>query len=175
MSSHHRRYLVLEQGIGAGLFNVVLNAAIAWLLFRGMTTVPLWGAQSIGGDTIGTTFFLPLLTTLIASRVVRGHVRRGRVAALAWSDAGLTRRLPTGLALRGTVLGVLCLLLVGLPTMQALAAAGVVEMGFGRFVTFKALFAGALAVIVTPIVACAALADGTSGHVDATTQPPTTS
>jgi hypothetical protein len=158
MSPEHRRYLLLEQGIGAGVFNFVLNAAIAWVLFRQMETVPLWGQQSIAGDTIGTAFMLPLLTTLIASRVVRGHVRRGRVPAWA-ADAPVWQRMPRGLFLRGLVLGVVCLVVAGLPATSALGAAGVAEMSFGGFVVFKALFAAALAIVVTPVIARLALAD----------------
>jgi hypothetical protein len=159
MSPRHRSYLLIEQGIGSGIFNVALNAAIAWLMFRGMQNVPLWGDQSIAGDTIGTAFILPLLTTLIASRIVRGHVRRGHVPALAWPVASPGRWMPHGLTLRGIVLGVVCLLLVGFPATQALGAAGVDEMSLGGFVAFKALFAGVLAALVTPIVARLALAD----------------
>jgi hypothetical protein len=160
VSPEHRRYLVLEQGIGSGVFNLALNAAIAWLMFRGAATVPLWGQQSIAGDTLGTAFMLPLLTTLIASRVVRGHVRRGRVPAMAWPVASLGQHVPRRLGMRGAILGVVCLVAVALPATQALAAAGVAEMTLGRFVVFKALFAAGLAVVVTPLIARAALADG---------------
>ena len=158
MSPLHRRYLLLEQGIGAGVFNFVLNAAIAWALFRQMETVPLWGQQSIAGDTIGTAFMLPLMTTLIASRIVRGHVRKGRVPAWV-SGASRWDRLPRGLFLRGVVLGIVCLVVAGLPATGALGVAGIAEMSFGNFIVFKALFAAALAVVVTPIIARLALAD----------------
>ena len=158
MSPRHWRYLLVEQGIGAGVFNVVLNAAIAWLMFRGATTVPLWGQPSIGGDTLGTAVILPLLTTRIASRIVRGHVRAGHVPAMAWPAAPLGR-LPRGLVARGAILGAVCLVAVGIPTTQALAAADVGTMGFGGFIVFKALFAGVLATLVTPLVARLALAD----------------
>src|SRR4029453_7555172 len=94
MSSHHRRYLLLDQGIGAGIVNLLLNAAIAWLLFRGMEAVPMWGEQSIGGDTIGTAFVLPFLSTLIASAIVRSQVRAGYVSAVALSAGSALRRLP---------------------------------------------------------------------------------
>jgi len=137
-------------------------------MFRGMTTVPLWGDQSIAGDTIGTAFILPLLTTLIAGRIVRGHVRRGHVPGLAWPEGGLVRWVPRGLAVRGIVLGIVCLLVVGFPATKALAAAGVAEMSLGGFVTFKALFAGVLATFVTPIVARAALADDALAAATAT-------
>ena len=159
MSPEHRRYLVLEQGIGAGLFNVALNAGIAWVMFRGAETVPLWGQQSIAGDTIGTAFMLPFLTTLIASRVVRGHVRRGRVAALAWADGAAGRRMPRRLSRRGAFLGLVCLVAVALPATSALGALGVAQMSFGSFIAFKALFAGILATAITPLIARAALAD----------------
>jgi hypothetical protein len=160
MSSGHRRYLLLDQGIGAGVFNVVLNAAIAWVLFRRMDAVPLWGQQSIVGDTLGTSFMLPLMTTLIASRIVYRHVRLGRVPALAWPEASFGRRLPRRLSLRGALLGAVCLVVAGAPAIRALAVVGVDEMSLGRFIVFKAIFAGALATVVTPLIARLALADG---------------
>ena len=160
MSSRHRRYLLLDQGIGAGVLNLLLNAGIAWLLFRGMVTIPLWGAQSIAGDTIGTAFVLPFLSTLIASAVVRGQVRAGYVAGLSLPGESLLQRLPVGLARRGMVFGLAGLVAAGLPTAAALGAVGVAEMAFGEFVAFKAAFAAVLAAMVTPIIARVALADG---------------
>jgi hypothetical protein len=162
MSSRQRRYLLLDQGLGAGIVNLLLNAGIAWLLFRGMESVPMWGQQSIGGDTIGTAFVLPFLSTLIASAVVRGQVRAGYVPAAALSARSALRRLPHGLAGRGAVLGAIAVVLTGIPTAMALDAAGTVEMGFRDFVLFKALFAAALGALVTPVIARAALADASA-------------
>src|SRR5436190_1052786 len=107
VSPAQRRYLLLEQGVGAAGFNFLLNAAIAWLMFRGADAVPLWGQQSIAGDTIGTSIILPFLTCLIATRLVRGHVRSGKVAPLGWSRdtqpwLGWLQR---GTLARGLVLG----------------------------------------------------------------------
>jgi len=159
MSSRHRLYLLLDQGIGAGILNLLLNAGIAWLLFRGMESVPLWGQQSIAGDTIGTAFVLPFLTALIASAVVRSQVRSGYVPAAALSAGSALRRLPRSLAGRGTVLGLIAIVLAGLPTAAALGVAGVTEMAFREFVFFKAAFAAVLGALVTPIIARVALAD----------------
>ena len=159
MSPTHRRYLLLDQGIGAGVVNLLLNAAIAWATFRGATTVPLWGQQSIGGDTIGTTFFLPFFTTLIASRIVRSQVRSGRVPPLPWAGPSLLRRLPASLAGRGTLLGIACIAVVGIPATWMMGAADVGPMTFGGFIAFKALFAAVLGMVVTPVIARMALAD----------------
>src|SRR5262249_42490303 len=134
MSSRHRRYLLLEQGVGAGIVNVLLNAAIAWLVFRGAARVPLWGQQSIGGDTIVTTFMRPFMTALIATRIVRGQVRDGHVPGLALAASsvlqGLQSRSPSG---RGAVIGAVCIVLVGVPATLVLGALGVSEMTFGSF------------------------------------------
>jgi len=67
--------------------------------------------------------------------------------------------LPRGLAARGAVLGLACLVAVGIPATGLLGALGIATMPFARFVTFKALFAAALAIVVTPFIARAALAD----------------
>jgi hypothetical protein len=158
MSPRHRTYLLLEQGIGAGIFNVVLNAGIAWLFFHDMSAVPLVGDRSIAGDTFGTAFMLPLLTAVIAGRIVRAHVRTAHVPAWPW-PAGLARMIPRSLAARGSVLGVVCVLLVAFPTTSALAALGVTAWSLWTFVGFKAHFAGVLATVVTPLVARASLAD----------------
>jgi hypothetical protein len=139
--------------------NFAINWAIAWAVFHGMASVPLQGDLSIANDTIGTTFFLPFLTTLFASPAVRGHVRRGRVPAWPWGD-GAWRRVPRRLVVRGALFGVVCVVLVGIPTAHALGAAGVTAMDLRGFLAFKALFAAVLAVVVTPFIARAALADG---------------
>jgi hypothetical protein len=76
MNAAHRRYVVLEQGVGAVSVNFLLNVAIAWAAFRGMSSIPIWGAQSIAGDTIATAFVLPFLTCLIVTPLAhrRAHI-----------------------------------------------------------------------------------------------------
>jgi len=151
-----RRYLLLDQGVGAGVINLLINAAIAWAVFHGATTVPMWGEQSIGADTIGTTFLLPFLTCLIATRIVRAQVRSGRVPAYA-AIPPLLARLPRGAAARGAVLGAIGVAVVGVPAAFALSLLGVAEMRFWPFVGFKAVFAALLATVVTPVIALYAL------------------
>jgi hypothetical protein len=76
-----RRFVLLDDGVGAFVVNLLLNGAIAWLLFRKATHVPMWGQSSIADDTIVTAFLLPAITCLIAKsqRVARdSRARRAR-------------------------------------------------------------------------------------------------
>src|SRR5881296_1564376 len=161
VSPAQRRYLLLEQGVGAAVFNFLLNAAIAWLIFRGADVVPLWGQQSIAGDTIGTSVILPFLTCLIATRLVRGHVRSGKVAPLGWSrdTQPWLGWLPRGTLARGLALGGVGLLVFAPPVLLAHVALGVTQHGLARFVVFKASFAAAEALVVTPLVALWAIVE----------------
>src|SRR5690606_13950680 len=73
----HRRFLLLEQGVGAAVFNLLLNGAIAYFVARSLDTVPLWGGDvSIAGDTIFTTFLLPFFTCLFVTRLARAQVEK---------------------------------------------------------------------------------------------------
>jgi hypothetical protein len=38
-----RRFVLLDNVVGAFVVNLLLNGAIAWLLFRKATHVPMWG------------------------------------------------------------------------------------------------------------------------------------
>ena len=160
MSPAQRKYLLLEQGVGAAVVNFVLNAGIAALIFHRYDVVPLWGQQSIVGDTIGTTFMLPLLTCLIVTRLARGQIRAGKVAALGWTRTShpLLTWLPDNTGRRGLVLGLVCAALVAPPAVWVLSALDIGTMSFWRFVLFKATFAAALAAVITPVIALWAIA-----------------
>ncbi len=162
MSAAHRRFLLLEEGVGAAVFNFLLNAVIAWLMFRGASTVPLWGQQSIAGDTIGTSFILPLLTCLIATPLARKQVRVGRVPALGWTRTShpMLGWLPARTHLRGVVLGLAGLATFAPAAVLALGALRVDAMSLGGFVCFKAGFAALEALVVTPLVALWAIVPG---------------
>ena len=157
MSPVHRRYLLLEQGVGAAVFNFVVNAAIAWLMFRTQDEVPLWGQQSIAGDTIGTSLLLPLITCLVVTPMARRHVRAGRVAAL--EAQRVPGWLPRGTAARAVVLGIVCMVAIAPLTLLGVALLHVAPLGMWKFVLFKASFAAAEALLVTPLIALWAIAD----------------
>jgi len=161
LSAAQRRYLWLEQGIGSIFVNFALNAAFAWAAFRSVATVPLWGAMGIAGDTLGTCFVLPLMTTVVVSALTRRGLRSGRLQPLESAVAGLpfaSRPLARGVALGG-----LCVALVGPLAIAGFFVSNVAELPLQSFVVFKAGFAALLGLPLTPLVAWAALADDALG------------
>jgi hypothetical protein len=167
LASPHRTYALRDQGIGAAVFNLVINGVLAYLMFRSLAAVPLWGAQSIAGDTIGTGFFLPFMTCLIVTPLTWRQVRRGALPAPAWTriDHPMLARLPQRPATRGALLGLLGAALAAPPALFGLAVMGVAELDFWSFVAFKSVFAAILAAIVSPVIALAALGDTSAPRV----------
>ena len=164
MSSALRRYLITEHVIAGAVVNFFLNALIAWLSFRHLRAVPLWGQQSIGGDLIGTTILLPLLTCLIVTRIVGVHLRHRRLdaAEIGRGAREWLMKLPNGVMLRGLALGAVTTLVTAPVLLLLLASADVENMELGRFLLFKASYAAMLAAMVQPIVAMRAILDGMS-------------
>jgi hypothetical protein len=160
----NRRWLVFNALGVTAVVNVAVTLAIGWADTRGLRSVPLltmvpWRPSTIG-DTVGTTFVLPFLTTVICTPAVRLDIRRERI-----------RPLPPGSAMHGLVASTHALvpraLRIAARTCLAVgpvAAAGLYLAHFGgvatpTFVVFKVAFAVALGAIVTPCVALAAMAE----------------
>ncbi len=158
MTQDHRKYLTSQTIVG-GAVNFVVNGAIGWAAFRSLDRIPFSGSPSISSDLAATAFLLPLLVCLIVTPLVRTETRKGKVAPAERSQGLLSRSLPSGLVLRGIVLGLLAAITIAPLTIWALQALGVQEMGFWQFVSFKAAFGGALATLITPVVALRALMD----------------
>ena len=124
MTPEQRRFLFVDQCLGPTVFNFLLNGAIAWALFRGVALVPLWGQESIAGDTIATAFILPFLTSLIATRIVRRQIASGRVHPMTEPpQAGPLAMLASwSVVRRGAGLGLAAVVLAAVPTVcEALA------------------------------------------------------
>jgi hypothetical protein len=147
----HQQFLLVEQGIGSVPVNLLINGAMAWLAFRSAASVPMWGASSIAVDTMITAFVLPLMTSLIASRVVAWQLRFGLVPPLpSGRVSGWARRSNVQL---GAALGTAAVVFVALPTIGILTLAGPAALALWPFIWLKATFAAALGAVVTPIVA----------------------
>ncbi len=141
-----RTRILVEQAVGAGVVNLLLNGAIAWLVFRGAATVPLWGTQGIASDLLCTGFLLPFLTSLITTKVVRGDVRRRMPEAIVSTPADSVPR-HSSARKRSLILGLVGLAVVAPVTIGAFVLLGVEAMEFQRFVAFKSVFSAILGVV----------------------------
>ena len=161
LSGAHRRWVLLNAVVITALINAGLNAAIAWMSVRNQHSVPAWGLPLVGKvstvvDTVGTMFFLPLITTLLCTTAVWRELRAGRFGRLDAGSSHAVHRLPVGRLRRGLVLGALCLLGAPLIVVVLVAVDGVSNTAF---VLYKAAFAVALGAVVTPVIAVRAMAD----------------
>ena len=162
ISREHRRFLIVDQAIGPIVVNILLNGVIAWLTFRSVRSVPLWGQSSIAADTFGTALILPIITSLIVGAVVRHQVRRGRLAPLAATSSSPWVRRASWQC--GVALGAAAMVVVAAPVVAWFALDGPIEMELWRFVWFKAAFAAGLGLLVTPLLGWWALARASNEH-----------
>ena len=157
MDAALKRYLFVEQPIGAFVVNFILNALVAWGVCGGMTSVPLWGETSVAGDTVATSFILPFLSVLIATPLARRDTRQGKVSAESLRER--VSRLPRALVPRAVVVGVASLAVVAPLAVLALDLAGVTQIPMPGFVWAKAGFAAVLGAMLAPTIAMAGVAD----------------
>ncbi len=99
---------MIEQIIGNTVVNFVMNAAIAYGIFRTMPAIPLWGFDSIAGDTIATAFLLPLILTAIVTTITHKKIQNGTLPTSDWrrSSHPLLGKLPQKTWVRDLIFGV---------------------------------------------------------------------
>lgn len=162
LTHEQRQYLAIGFVLGPALINTVINGVLGWLTFRDVASVSLWGTEAAAGpDTLGTLFFLPLITCFIVTPIVRRQTRNGTVAPAdadrvipAWLRFARRPLLPRALRL-----GFSTFVLLVAPTLAALLVFAPTEMALWPFLIFKASFSAVLGALVTPLIALVALAD----------------
>src|SRR5690349_627980 len=93
LTPDHRR-LVLGQALGGAVVNFFLNGGVAWLTFPPVETMPIWArGNCVAGDTIGTSFFLPLITCIILTLVTRKVLRGGSMPWIARAELPTVSRI----------------------------------------------------------------------------------
>jgi hypothetical protein len=156
MSKPAEQY-IREQAVAGAVVNILLNGAIAWLVYRRFSAVPLAGSHGILGDLVVTGLLIPLLVAVIVSSLVRRDHAVGKVGRFDPSYARLIGRLPEN----SLGLGLVLALCVGIPAAVlftgVLELLGVHQLLFIAFAVFKAGFAGLLAYGVTCTVVRRAL------------------
>jgi hypothetical protein len=161
MRKEHYLYLILFQGVGAGVLNFFINAAIAMAMFYSIPLIPLWGMQSIMADFLGTIFILSFITSCIVTPMTHKTVATEKLPASTWrrGSHSLLGRLPSKNLPRAAAFGLVFLLVFAPVVIVAVYASDIRELAFREFIIFKGVYAAVLAAIVTPIIALAALGD----------------
>ncbi len=155
LTGAQRRYVVIDNGVGAFIVNFIFGIAGGWLVFRSYSDVPLWGRSSIVADTIGTCLLLPLITCVIVTALARYQIRSGKLVSLLGGTA--FDRFPANSFWFGLLVGSLSIIFFIPLILLALRFAGIEKMHFHHFLFFKAGFAGLLAACVTPFLALRAI------------------
>lgn len=106
LTSAQKRGLLRNAVLGTALINASINVAVAWISARYKTAVPLWkltlsATPSTLTDTVGTLFFLPVITTVLFTSAVWRDLRSDRLEPLAPTHLGVMTRLQGGAASSG--------------------------------------------------------------------------
>jgi hypothetical protein len=154
----HRRFLIRDALVIAGVINGSLSALIAWLITLGedevpTAAVPLVEGPSVVVDTVATFFVLPFLTTLLITTVIWKELREGHLTRLPLSRGSFAERLPDTRLRRATMIGLLCLAVLGPIGAVVLLLLDYGGISIGEFVIYKAIVGIVLGAAVTPPIA----------------------
>jgi hypothetical protein len=160
-SPAQRRYLFVQNLVGAAFVNLLINGALGWLITRGLDTFPMWALPGAAADLAATGFGVTFGTCIAAHVGVRFDVGRGKIEPPAPSPelAGWYRRLPEKTFPRSLWLGLISLPVFVLPLLGWLLLTGVSDLERTSFIWLKAGFSAVEAAIVTPPIVLATLLD----------------
>lgn len=150
-----RRFLLFDNGVIPGVINVLVNVILGWLSYDGLERIPKSGSNSVMADLLGTCFLLPFITVLIATPIVR---RQPKMPAVVWPKQLRLLR-PKSVFLRALVFGVCGLIILWPPVWFASDVYLDDAIALSRFAAIKLPFVFLLGVLLTPVIAFAALAD----------------
>ena len=160
-SPAQRRYLFIQNLVGAAFVNLLINGALGWLITRGLPEFPLWSVPGAAADLAATGFGVTFGTCIAAGIGVRWDVGRGRIEPpiLSGELAVWYGRLPRNVLSRSIWLGLISLPVFVLPLLAWLAWSGAPALERTSFIWLKAGFSAVQAAIVTPPIVLAALVD----------------
>jgi hypothetical protein len=156
-----RRFLFVQNTLGAAVVNLVINGVIGWAITRGLDAFPVWSIPGAAADLAATGFGVSFGTCIAARIGVNWELARGRVTALAPVPpyASWYRRLPRQTFARSVWFGAVSLPVFVLPLLAAILIAGAPALERTAFIWLKAGFSAVQAAIVTPLIVLAVLFD----------------
>ncbi len=154
------RYLVIGHVFITVFINIAVNVCLGVLAFGGSEFVSTWAAdKGAAADSIGTCFFLPFITCLIATPIVRYQSSKGFVGRVSTTDVPqwlLAFRGP--IFVRSLKFGICGLLIFAGPVFLAYLLMAPDVITTGAFLAIKPAFAAVLGMPVTPLIALVELA-----------------
>ena len=138
--------------------NFGINAITGWLTFSDQPTVNIWGLdKAAASHTLGTCFFLPLITCLIATPIIRRQLRSGSIHPISIEETPVWLSvLPTTLLVRALTFGGLTLLIAACPVITAYWLVNAETIPTALFIVVKVTFSVLLGMVVTPLIVIAA-------------------
>lgn len=157
----HRNFIIINQVIIATVFNFLINSGIAWVLYRHVDQIPLWGLKGIVMDTITTAFILTLLSYYYIALSVWFTMKIKWLPVIEnYPTVGIVSkfiRLP--IFVQGIIFGILATLLISLPVILFLFLTRTQSMPYESFFWYKAIFGAALSLIVSPPIGLLSILD----------------
>jgi hypothetical protein len=162
--STHRQWILINSVLITAFINVVVNATLAALGARGHH-IAWWTSNpfttNLLYNSLGTLFFLPLLTVVGVTPAVAKELEAGSLTPIqspfasrlwSWACAPSPWR-------RGVRFGLATLAVLGPVDVVAVVLLGRNGAAASHFVMFQVLFAVVLGAVVAPLCAIAAMSD----------------
>ncbi len=155
------KYLLIGQVVVPFFINIAVNVVIGTLTFWGQDSVQTWTLdKGAAADSIGTCFFLPFITCLIATPIVRSQMKNGTAPQVSALDIPRwAKRMSGPLLVRATKFGVVGMLLLAAPVFAAYSVLAPDSIETIRFIGIKSISAGVFGILATPLIAFVAMCD----------------
>jgi hypothetical protein len=148
------RFWLVDQFLVPIVLNSAISWCLAWAIYRGTAVIPLWGAESVSSDILGTSLVLPWVSCVINSAVLKRQARLGRLPRVGVDGTQWPWRLaPKSAVRRGLLLGLLCLVFVALPTLGILGFLDLRHFELRTCLALNASYAALLTALTAPIIA----------------------
>ena len=159
------KYLLIGQAVVPFFINIAVNMVIGTLTFRGQDSVETWTQnKGAAADSIGTCFFLPFITCLIATPIVRSQLKNKTAPRILASDVPRWTQLMSGpLLMRAAKFGIVGMLLLAAPVYAAYSVFAPDSIETMRFIAIKSILAGLFGILATPPIAFVAMCDKARG------------
>lgn len=161
LSQEFVKYMLVGQVIVPFFINIAVNVVIGTLVYWGQSSVTTWTwNKGAAADSIGTCFFLPFITCLIATPIVRLQSKNGTAPRVSHLEVPRWTKLMSRRSLiRAAQCGIIGILFLAASVYAAYCALAPESIETVRFITMKALFAGAMGILATPLIAFVAMCD----------------